>query len=244
MGDKSSIEWTDATWNPVTGCSKVSPGCKNCYAERLAARLQTMGNPRYTNGFEVTLHQDQLTLPLRWKQPKKIFVNSMSDLFHEEVPDDFIIKTFEVMEKADWHLFQILTKRAERLAKLAPRLSWPDNVWQGVSVENADYTWRVESLIKVPAAVRFISVEPLLGPIPRLPLKGISWVIVGGESGPNYRSVQGSWVRGIRDQCLRAKVAFFFKQWGGITPKAGGRRLDRRIWNEMPAIPPWQTSLV
>lgn len=244
MGDKSSIEWTDATWNPVTGCSKVSPGCKNCYAERLAARLQAMGNPRYTNGFEVTLHQDQLSLPLRWKHPKKIFVNSMSDLFHEDVPDDFIIQAFEVMEKADWHLFQILTKRAERLAKLAPRLSWPDNVWQGVSVENADYTWRVESLIKVPAAVRFISVEPLLGPIPSLPLKGISWVIVGGESGPNYRSVQGSWIRGIRDQCLRAKVDFFFKQWGGITPKAGGRRLDRRIWNEMPAIPPRQSSLV
>ncbi len=244
MGDKSAIEWTDATWNPVTGCSKVSPGCKNCYAERLAARLQAMGNPRYTNGFEVTLHQDQLTLPLRWKQPKKIFVNSMSDLFHEEVPDDFIIQAFEVMEKADWHLFQILTKRADRLAELAPRLSWPNNVWQGVSVENSDYTCRIDSLTKVPAAVRFISVEPLLGPIPSLPLKGISWVIVGGESGPNYRPVQGNWIREIRDQCLIAKVPFFFKQWGGITPKAGGRRLDRRIWNEMPAIPLRQTSLV
>ena len=235
MGDKSAIEWTDATWNPVTGCSKVSPGCKNCYAERLAARLKAMGNPRYANGFEVTLHPDQLTLPLRWKQPRKIFVNSMSDLFHEEVPDEFILQAFEVMAKADWHLFQILTKRAERLAKLAPRLPWPNNVWQGVSVESAEYTWRVEHLLQVPAIVRFISVEPLLSPIPRLPLKGISWVIVGGESGPNYRPVEARWIREIRDQCGRAKVPFFFKQWGGITPKAGGRRLDRRVWNEMPS---------
>lgn len=234
MGDKSAIEWTDATWNPVTGCSKVSPGCKNCYAERLAARLKAMGNPRYTHGFEVTLHRDQLTLPLRWKQPKKIFVNSMSDLFHEEVPDDFIVETFEVMKRADWHIFQILTKRAERLAQLAPQLPWPDNVWQGVSVENADHTWRIDSLLKVPSAVRFISVEPLLGPITNLPLNGISWVIVGGESGPNYRQVEAGWVRGIRDQCLGAKVPFFFKQWGGFTPKARGRRLDRRVWNEMP----------
>ena len=234
MGDNSSIEWTDATWNPVTGCSKVSPGCKHCYAERLAARLQAMGNPRYTNGFEVTLHQDQLTLPLRWKQPRKIFVNSMSDLFHEEVPDDFIVQVYEVMREANWHLFQILTKRAERLAELVPRLRWSDNVWQGVSVENADYTWRVKHLLQAPAIVRFLSVEPLLGPIPNLPLKGISWVIVGGESGPNYRPVQASWVRGIRDQCMHAKVPFFFKQWGGITPKAGGRRLDRRVWSEMP----------
>ena len=153
MGDKSAIEWTDATWNPVTGCSKVSPGCKNCYAERLAARLKAMGNPRYANGFEVTLHPDQLTLPLRWKQPRKIFVNSMSDLFHEEVPDEFILQAFEVMTKAEWHLFQILTKRAERLAKLAPRLPWPNNVWQGVSVESAEYTWRVEQLLQVPAIV-------------------------------------------------------------------------------------------
>ena len=235
MGDKSAIEWTDATWNPVTGCSKVSTGCKNCYAERLAARLKAMGNPRYANGFEVTLHPDQLTLPLRWKQPRKIFVNSMSDLFHEEVPDEFILQAFEVMAKADWHLFQILTKRAERLAKLVPRLPWPNNVWQGVSVESAEYTWRVEHLLQVPAIVRFISVEPLLGPIHHLPLKGISWVIVGGESGPNYRPVQASWIREIRDQCRRAKVPFFFKQWGGITPKAGGRRLDRRVWNEMPS---------
>lgn len=243
VGDKSAIEWTDATWNPVTGCSKVSPGCKNCYAERLAARLHAMGNPRYQNGFEVTLHEDQLTLPLRWKQPKKIFVNSMSDLFHEEIPDDFIIKTFAVMERADWHLFQILTKRAERLAKLAPKLPWPRNIWQGVSVESADYTWRIDSLRKVPASVRFISVEPLLGPIPKLPLKGISWVIVGGESGPNYREVKPDWVRQLRNQCLKGKVPFFFKQWGGFRPKAGGRRLDGRLWNELPLRLPRQLAL-
>jgi protein gp37 len=235
MGDKSAIEWTDATWNPVTGCSKVSPGCKNCYAERLATRLEAMGNPRYRNGFEVTLHPDQLILPLKWKDPRKIFVNSMSDLFHEAVPDDFIKQAFEVMAKADWHVFQILTKRAERLETIAPSLPWPNNVWQGVSVENSDYAWRVRHLQKVPAAIRFISVEPLLGPIARLPLKGISWVIVGGESGPRFRAVQPDWVRSIRDQCLSARVPFFFKQWGGFTSKAGGRRLDGRLWSQLPA---------
>jgi protein gp37 len=219
MGDKSTIEWTDATWNPVTGCSKVSPGCKNCYAERLAGRLQAMGNPRYTNGFEVTLHTDQLTLPLRWRQPRKIFVNSMSDLFHEEVPDRFIFKAFEVMEKARWHFFQVLTKRAERLAKLAPQLPWPENIWQGVSVENRDYLWRVDCLRKVPAAVRFLSVEPLLGPIPRLQLRGISWVIVGGESGPGYRPVNASWVRQIRDQCVAKNVPFFSSNGVGLHQK-------------------------
>jgi len=243
VGGKSAIEWTDATWNPVTGCSKVSTGCKNCYAERLAARLHAMGNPRYQNGFEVTLHEDQLTLPLRWKQPRKIFVNSMSDLFHEEVPDDFIVQTFKIMEKADWHLFQILTKRADRLAEIAPKLPWPSNIWQGVSVESADYTWRVDCLKKIPATVRFLSVEPLLGPIPSLPLKKISWVIVGGESGPGHRRVEASWVRGIRDQCTRAEVPFFFKQWGGRTPKAGGRKLDGRYWNEFPHSSRSRTSL-
>lgn len=242
MGDKSSIEWTDATWNPVTGCSKVSPGCKNCYAERLAFRLRAMGNPRYSNGFEVTLHPDQLLLPLKWKSPRKIFVNSMSDLFHESVPDDFIRQAFDVMTKAHWHVFQILTKRAERLERLAPRLLWPENVWQGVSVESSEYTWRIAHLQKVPATVRFISVEPLVGPIPRLPLKGISWVIVGGESGPRYRQVDRVWVRGIRDQCIRAGVPFFFKQWGGFTSKSGGRRLDGRNWSEMPLIHLQQVS--
>jgi protein gp37 len=189
MGAKSAIEWTDATWNPVTGCTKVSPGCKYCYAERLAVHLQAMGNPRYRQGFALTLHPDQLTLPLRWRRPKRIFVNSMSDLFHEAVPDEFIRQTFEVMAQAHWHIFQILTKRAERLAVLAPQLAWPPNVWQGVSVENAHYTWRIEHLQRVPAAVRFLSVEPLLGPIDALPLEGIHWIIVGGESGPQHRPI-------------------------------------------------------
>ena len=234
MGDNSPIEWTDSTWNPVTGCTKVSPGCKHCYAERLSVRLRAMGNRRYRNGFAVTLHPDQLDLPLRWRQPRRIFVNSMSDLFHEAVPPDYIQRAFDVMTTASWHVFQILTKRAHRLAELAPRLPWPQNVWQGVSVENARYTSRVADLVKVPAAVRFLSVEPLLGLIPRLPLDGIDWVIVGGESGPGYRPVQPEWVRAIRDQCAEAGVAFFFKQWGGRTPKAGGRTLDGREWSEMP----------
>ncbi|MCI0527392.1 MAG: phage Gp37/Gp68 family protein, partial [Nitrospira sp.] len=218
MADKSAIEWTDATWNPVTGCSKVSPGCKNCYADRLAFRLQAMGNARYRNGFEVTLHPDQLSLPLRWLQPRRIFVNSMSDLFHESVPFEFIRHALEVMAEAHWHQFQILTKRAERLEALSPKLPWPKNVWQGVSIESADYTWRIRHLKKVPASIRFLSIEPLLGPIKRLPLRGISWVIVGGESGPGHRPMSPSWVRDIRDQCQNAGVPFFFKQWGGRSP--------------------------
>jgi protein gp37 len=234
VGDHSAIEWTDATWNPVTGCTKVSPGCKHCYAERLAERLQAMGNPRYRDGFKLTLHPDQLTLPLRWRDPRRIFVNSMSDLFHEDVPEEFIRRAFEIMAQADWHIFQVLTKRSRRLAELAPCLPWPSNVWQGVSVENARYTTRVADLVRVPAAVRFLSVEPLLGPIPDLPLKGIAWVIVGGESGPGHRPIRPEWVRAIRDQCADARVAFFFKQWGGRTPKSGGRTLDDREWSEMP----------
>ena len=234
MGDKSAIEWTEATWNPVTGCTKVSPGCKHCYAERLSARLQAMGNPRYRNGFAVTLQPDQLTLPLKWVQPRHIFVNSMSDLFHEAIPEEFIRQVFEIMSRADKHIFQILTKRSERLATLAPRLPWPTNVWQGVSIESARYTSRIAHLQKIPATVRFLSIEPLLGSIPQLPLDGIQWVIVGGESGPRYRPVKLAWVREVRDQCLAAGVAFFFKQWGGRTPKAGGRSLDGQIWNQMP----------
>jgi protein gp37 len=234
VGDNSSIEWTDATWNPATGCTKVSPGCKHCYAERLALRLQAMGNRRYRDAFTVTLHEDVLSLPLRWARPRRIFVNSMSDLFHEDIPDWFIGRAFEIMQRAHWHNFQVLTKRAERLADLALRLPWPPNVWQGVSVESARYTRRVSLLQRVPAAVRFLSVEPLLGPIPRLPLDGIQWVIVGGESGPRHRAVDGAWVRAIRDQCSAAGVPFFFKQWGGRTPKAGGRSLDGRTWDEMP----------
>jgi len=237
MAEKSAIEWTDATWNPVTGCSKVSPGCKHCYAERLAKRLKAMGNPRYRNGFAVTLHPDQLDLPLRWKTPRRIFVNSMSDLYHERVPKEFIQRAFEVMVKADQHIFQILTKRPDRLVKLAPGLPWPPNVWQGVSVENARYTSRIRDLQHVPAAVRFLSVEPLLGPIPDLPLEGIHWVIVGGESGPGHRPLDLAWVREIRDQCLDGAVPFFFKQLGGLTPKAGGRLLDGRTWDQFPQRP-------
>jgi protein gp37 len=238
MGDHSAIEWTDATWNPVTGCTKISPGCTHCYAERLAGRLRAMGNPRYRNGFAVTLHADQLALPLRWRRPKRIFVNSMSDLFHEAVPDDYIRRVFEVMRQAHWHSFQILTKRAERLAVIAPGLVWPPNVWQGVSVESAAYTWRIAHLRQVPAAVRFLSVEPLLGAIPALPLEDIHWVIVGGESGPGRRDIATEWARGIRDQCTRHGVPFFFKQVGGRTPRAGGRLLDGRTWDEIPGITP------
>jgi len=234
MAETSTIEWTDATWNPVTGCTKVSPGCKNCYAERLAMRLQSMGNPRYQRGFELTLHEDQLELPLRWRQPRRIFVNSMSDLFHDSVPDYFIFRAFEVMRLAHWHSFQVLTKRSGRLRKLAPRLQWTPNIWQGVSVESSRYVGRIDVLRDVGAAVRFLSLEPLLGPLPRLGLKGIHWVIVGGESGPRHRRIEAEWVREIRDQCLEAGVSFFFKQWGGRTPKAGGRSLDGRHWDGLP----------
>lgn len=234
MADHSGIEWTDATWNPVTGCTKVSPGCAHCYAERLALRLRAMGNPRYRDGFAVTLHPDQLTLPLRWRGPRRIFVNSMSDLFHEAVPEDYIRRVFDVMVEGRRHVFQVLTKRSERLAALAGRLPWPENVWQGVSVESARYTWRIDHLRNVPASVRFLSVEPLIGPIPTLRLDGIDWVIVGGESGGGRRPIDPAWVRAIRDQCLEAGVPFFFKQWGGRTPKAGGRLLDGRTWDQVP----------
>lgn len=193
-----------------------------------------MGNPRYKNGFRITLHPDQVDLPLRWAKPKMIFVNSMSDLFHEAVPEEYIKRVFEVMVKADWHIFQVLTKRAERLAKLASHLPWTSNVWQGVSIENQAYTKRILHLQKVPAAVRFLSVEPLLGPIPNLPLHGIQWVIVGGESGPRHRPIKPEWVREIKKQCAAAGAPFFFKQWGGRTPKSGGRVLDGRTWDQMP----------
>jgi protein gp37 len=238
MSDNTGIEWTDATWNPITGCTKISPGCKHCYAERLALRLKAMGNRRYRNGFAVTLQPDQLTLPLRWRQPKLIFVNSMSDLFHEAVPEDYIQRVFDVMVRADWHVFQILTKRSERLARLAANLPWPRNVWQGVSVESTRYTRRIAHLKKVPAAIRFLSVEPLLGSIPNLPLDGVSWVIVGGESGGGRREMVPEWVREIRDQCLAAEVPFYFKQWGGRTSKSMGRVLDGRTWEEMPRVMP------
>jgi protein gp37 len=232
--DKTGIEWTDKTWNPVTGCTKISPGCKHCYAHALALRLQAMGNPRYAHGFNVTLHADLLTLPLRWRRPSHIFVNSMSDLFHESVSEDYIQRVFEIMVQANHHIFQVLTKRAARLAELAPRLPWPPNMWQGVSVESVAYLARIDELRRVPAAVRFLSLEPLLGPLPRLNLTGIGWVIVGGESGLGHRPMDPDWVREIRDRCVAARVPFFFKQRGGPTPKSGGATLDGQTWREMP----------
>ena len=237
MSEVSSIEWTDSTWNPVRGCTKVSPGCKHCYALTFAERWRGIPGHPYEHGFDLRLVPEKLAEPLKWKTPRRIFVNSMSDLFHEGVPETFIRSVFEIMGEAHWHSFQVLTKRAERLAALALRLPWPDNVWQGVSVESERYLSRIHSLRSVPAAVRFLSLEPLLGPLPRLPLADIHWVIVGGESGCKHRPIDPHWVRQIRDQCLDHGVAFFFKQWGGRTPKANGRLLDGREWNQMPSPP-------
>jgi protein gp37 len=235
MGDKSPIQWTDATWNPSTGCSKVSPGCKNCYAERLSHRLHKMGNPKYKHEFRFTLHKNTLDLPLKWKKPRKIFVNSMSDLFHESMPEDFLEKCFKIMEKADWHVYQVLTKRPHRMLSFTKEYGKiPDHVWLGTSVELAMYNPRIEILKQVPAKTKFISFEPLLGPIGDVDLSGVSWAIVGGESGPNHRSIKGEWVREIRKNSQRQGVAFFFKQWGGQTAKSGGRTLDGREWNEYP----------
>lgn len=234
MGQKSSIEWTESTWNPLSGCTKVSPGCKHCYAERMAGRLQAMGQPNYAKGFALTLHEEALELPLRWKKPQTIFVNSMSDMFHLKVPRDFILKAFDVMQKAHWHRFQILTKRAERLAILSKELPWAHNIWMGVSVEEESYTNRVDRLRETGAAIKFLSLEPLLGPLEKLCLDQIDWVIVGGESGPGARPMNEEWVLSIRDQCLRADVPFFFKQWGGVWKKKFGRTLEGRTWDEMP----------
>lgn len=234
MASNSHIEWTDATWNPVTGCTKVSPGCKHCYAERLAHRLQLMGQANYRNGFSLTLQPQMLEVPLQWKTPKRIFVNSMSDLFHKDVAADYIKKVFAVMARADRHQFQVLTKRSGRLRELSPVLPWPVHIWRGVSVENEDYLDRVDDLRVSGAAVKFLSLEPLLGPLPKLNLRGIDWVIVGGESGPGARPMREEWVVDIRDQCIRRGVAFFFKQWGGVQKSRNGRRLEGRTWDEMP----------
>lgn len=230
----SEIEWTESTWNPVTGCTKVSPGCKHCYAERLAERLQAMEQPNYRNGFELTLQPHMLDKPLRWRKPQTIFVNSMSDLFHHLVPVDYIRQVFEVMAKAHWHTFQVLTKRSERLAQIAPQLPWPRNVWMGVSVESMRYVERIKDLQGTRAALKFLSLEPLLGPLPTLPLVGIDWVIVGGESGPGAREMHPAWATAIRDQCHIAGVPFFFKQWGGRNKKRAGRLLDGKTWDQMP----------
>jgi protein gp37 len=234
MGSKSSIEWTEYTWNPVTGCTKVSPGCLNCYAERMAKRLKAMGQQNYRDGFEVAIHEDVLKAPFGWRRPSMVFVNSMSDLFHKDVPVSFIQKAFEVMRSLPQHHFQILTKRAERLAELSRLLPWARNIWMGVSVENRDYMQRIDILRQTEASVKFLSIEPLLGPISGLDLTGIDWVIVGGESGPRARPMKEEWVTEIRDQCLDAGVAFFFKQWGGTNKKRTGRTLEGRIWDEMP----------
>jgi protein gp37 len=236
MAIGSGIEWTESTWNPVTGCTKISPGCKHCYAERMAGRLLAMGQPNYRNGFELTLQPQMLALPLQWKRPQTIFVNSMSDLFHKDVPLEYISRVFEAMRSAHWHRFQVLTKRAERLASLDGALEWPDNVWMGVSVENAQYVDRLEDLRRTHARVKFLSLEPLLGPLRDLDLRIIDWVIVGGESGPGARPMDATWVTEIRDQCRTAGVAFFFKQWGGANKKRAGRVLDGRTWDEMPRL--------
>ncbi|MDC4224078.1 MAG: phage Gp37/Gp68 family protein [Candidatus Manganitrophus sp.] len=234
MATESHIEWTDTTWNPVTGCSKVSQGCKNCYAERLAHRLQAMGLHRYRNGFNVTLHEQAIDEPFTWKKPRKVFVNSMSDLFHEEIPLEYIQRVFAVMATVPRHTFQILTKRSGRLREVAAKLPWPSNVWMGVSVESSDMLFRVTDLETVPAAVRFLSCEPLLGPLPQIPLMHIHWVIVGGESGPGARPMEPSWVYEILRQCRAANVPFFFKQWGGVRKSRTGRVLNGRTYDEYP----------
>ena len=244
MADGSAIEWTEATWNPTTGCDRLSAGCDHCYALTLAKRLKAMGAPKYQNdgdprtsgpGFGVTIHPDALRIPYGWREPRVVFVNSMSDLFHARVPVSFVRDVFSVMADTPRHTYQVLTKRSHRLIRLAGRLDWPPNVWLGVSVEDAAQLQRIAHLRDVPAAVRFLSCEPLLGPLHELDLTGIGWVIAGGESGPGCRPLDRTWVTDIRDACIAAGVPFFFKQWGGRTPKAGGRELDGVLWDEMPS---------
>ena len=234
MSSGSSIEWTQSTWNPVTGCTKISPGCKNCYAERMARRLQAMGQKNYAHGFKLTAHDSALELPLLWKTPQTIFVNSMSDLFHKSVPVEFILRVFDVMHRAHWHQFQVLTKRAERLESIDSQLQWSENIWMGVSVESQEYISRIDHLRNTGAKTKFISFEPLLGEIDSVSLEGIDWVIVGGESGPGARPISESWVLRLRDLCQERRIPFFFKQWGGVHKKKAGRLLEGRTWDEMP----------
>lgn len=236
MSQSSKIEWTEYTWNPVTGCSKLSVGCLNCYAERMAKRLKAMRNPRYINGFKVAMHEDLIEKPLGWHKPRVIFVNSMSDLFHEEIPTSFIKKIFKTMNKCPQHTFQVLTKRADRLAEISSKLKWTHNIWMGVTVENSENKNRIAFLSKCGARVKFLSCEPLLGPIRELPLTGIDWVIVGGESGPHSRPMKPEWAISIRDQCVKHDVPYFFKQWGGWDKKNNGRILEGKIWGQMPPL--------
>jgi protein gp37 len=234
MADKSKIEWTDSTWNPVTGCTKISTGCANCYAERYAIRLKAAHNPSYKNGFNLTLHEHLLDLPLKWHKPRNIFVNSMGDLFHKSVPDEYIYKVFDIMNKANWHRFQILTKRSQRVLQLNPKLKWAANIWMGVSIEDSEHLYRAQNLKQTDSVIKFISFEPLLGSVNDLKLAGIDWVIVGGESGPGARPMKPEWVVSVRDQCQISNVPFFFKQCGGVRRKKAGRELDGRTWDEMP----------
>lgn len=236
MGKNSRIEWTETTWNPVTGCTKISPGCMNCYAERMSNRLRMMGAKRYRNGFKVMLHDDVVEAPLKWKKPQMVFVNSMSDLFLQDIPFSFIKKVFNIMNEAHWHTYQVLTKRADRLLELNQELSWAPNIWMGVTVENGDYVHRIDCLRRTNAHIRFLSIEPFLGPIPKLDLEGIDWVIVGGESGPGARPMDREWVLDIRDRCQKSGVPFFFKQWGGTNKKKAGRELEGRTWDEIPCL--------
>lgn len=236
MATHSSIEWTESTWNPLTGCTKISPGCKHCYAERMALRLQAMRQPNYVNGFKLTLHEHALELPLHWKKPQMIFVNSMSDLFHKDVPTEFILQVFDVMRRASWHTFQVLTKRSARLAELNTKIDWSPNIWMGVSVENEKYSFRIDHLRQTNTRIKFLSLEPLLGPLPEINLNGIDWVIVGGESGPGARPIEEGWVIDIRNQCRQVRVPFFFKQWGGVRKKTAGRLLRGRTWDQMPKL--------
>jgi protein gp37 len=257
MSLQSAIEWTDATWNPVTGCTEVSPGCDHCYAKTFAERWRGTKDHPYEQGFDLKLWPARLEYPLLWKKPRRIFTNSMSDLFHKDVPDDFILQVFGVMARANWHNFQVLTKRPSRLLRLAPKITqslkaftsqahpWPAHIWLGVSIETIQYAWRVEQLRRVPAAIRFISAEPLLGSLEDLNLADIHWVIAGGESGPRHRPCDPAWIRGLRDKCQALQIAFFFKQWGGRSPKSHGRLLDGSTWNEYPQqLPTQQEEMV
>jgi protein gp37 len=234
MANGSRIEWTDATWNPVTGCTKISPGCKFCYAERMSKRLKGMGQNNYRNGFKLTLQPQMIELPLHWRQPRRIFVNSMSDLFHIDVPLAYIQAVFRVMASAHWHRYQVLTKRSDRLLELNSALNWRPQIWMGVSIESEEYAFRADDLKKTGAHIKFLSIEPLLGPLHRLKLKGIDWAIIGGESGPGARPMNPDWVRDVRDRCEREGVAFFFKQWGGVAKSRTGRLLDGKTWDQMP----------